>query len=291
MKSWDRRLFETFIDEAESDGIYSQQRRAIRVFNENQSQFGEDLVVSRTPIIELNSNYGISLLRDDTDTSGSATITSSNGEIVLSTGTTANSEASLYSAEIGRYIPASVVTPNLRIFAEINNNDDAEDLTAYVGGRQFSIIGTYVPKYRFTGDFRGSVNTTTTPVPLVSFRRKSDFNNRSVKLQSYDTIATSANCFIEIRVGGTLTGASFGTPTDAIAAETALESDKSATAISGGTVVWTGIVAAGTNINNSSLASQDVDLDIPNGNTVSLCARTITGTGSIVSGFNLREEW
>lgn len=71
----------------------------------NISQFGELITTERTPIIELNSSYGTSILRDHEVTVGSGNISLSNGELILSTGTTASSETALKSAEVGRYIP------------------------------------------------------------------------------------------------------------------------------------------------------------------------------------------
>ena len=37
--------------------------KALQVVNENSTQFGEDLVAERTPIVELNSSYGFTDLR------------------------------------------------------------------------------------------------------------------------------------------------------------------------------------------------------------------------------------
>lgn len=406
--SWGRKTWEDI------SGVYDTTRNSIRVIHDVESPFGEFLTVTRTPVIELNSSYGTSALRDIQTVTGTGSITATtSSEIRLQSGATASSTAVLESAEIGRYIPGyaseigigvripadptgnqvitwggisqddedgiyfgkdatgfyvsllragvedkvyqsswnedtldgtgpstfninnadghifqinytwygygaiefgvigtvankqrfipchifsgfdqtSLESPNLKIFAKADNGGDATNSEIYVGGRQFSIIGTYIPKFRFASDFRGSVNTSTTVVPLVSLRRKANFGNRSVKLDGFGVLATTQPHIVEIRIGGTLTGASFGTPTNHTAAETALESDKVATAITGGVVVWSQLVDAGI-ANRSSLSSQSVDLDIPNGSVVTLCARTVTGTGAITaSNFRLREEW
>ena len=79
--------------------------RAIRVMAENETQFGEFLVATRTPILELNSSYGVSRLRDVTTTTGSGSVADGTGTIDVSTGTTASSTARLDSAEVGRYMP------------------------------------------------------------------------------------------------------------------------------------------------------------------------------------------
>lgn len=81
MPSWRRLNWEQ--DENNSSAT----KDSVRVVNENRSQFGETVVVNRTPVIELNSSYGTSLLRDIEILTGSATVTPSNGKIALSTGT------------------------------------------------------------------------------------------------------------------------------------------------------------------------------------------------------------
>jgi hypothetical protein len=401
------------------DSVRDKKRGSLLTTNSNESLFGESLVAARTPIIELNSSYGLSRLRDAVTETGSGTVSDTastqTGEFLLSSGTTTGSRARLESAEIGRYIPGysaelgvgirfealpegdqeirwggegsdgqngyyfgydsggvfvarcrdgtvlsktyqqdwnidkldgtgrsghsldltrgyiyqvdfswygygavrfgvlitlngrqsfivchimqdfdsgtSVVSPNLRVCINVGNNTTATDTQVYVGGRQYSIVGNYIPKYRFTADFRGDTNTSTTVVPLVSFRRKTGFGDRSIKLEGYDTLVASEPVYLEIRIGGTLTGETWETPTDYSADETALEADTSATAITGGDVVWGQLAAAGQNKNSAQLAAAQVDFDIPNGDIVTLCARTVTGTGSIISALRMREEW
>ena len=79
--------------------------KSLQIVNVNASQLGEDLVAQRTPVIELNSSYGTSILRDVKHEIGSGTITNGTGTIDLQTGATANSRATLDSAETGRYVP------------------------------------------------------------------------------------------------------------------------------------------------------------------------------------------
>lgn len=389
-----------------------------KIIDNKKSQFSELVTTSRTPIIELNSSYGTSALRDIIDLSNSGTVTDSSGSIILSTGATANSYAHLDSAEIGRYVPGygaeigigvrfdspptgeqraiwggvdsdeengfyfgydssgvyvarriggteenkiyqnkwnidkldgtgtsnhklnmndgnifqieftwygygqilfgivnyaptsgnqaqrfipchslkikggvSIYSPNLRVHTEVLNNATTSDLQMEVGGRQYSIIGQYIPKFRFIGDFRSSVATSTTLEPLISYRRKTAFNDRSIKILGFDALVTTEPVIIQIYIDPTLTGASFGNPTDATASETAVESDTSSTAMSGGLLVWTQLISAGTNVNKATLSQKDVDFDIPNGSIVTLACKTLSGTGTITSCFRLREEF
>lgn len=401
---------------------YIAETDAIKVQAENSSQFGEFIAASRTPIIELNSAYGTSALRDIVKLTGSASKDDINGsldtgEISLSTGTTASSVACLASAEVARYIPGysaemglgmrfpdvptgdqavrwggrglnenngfyflydatglavvrkrdgtefitrredwnidkldgagpsgvnldltsgnifqidytwygygnirfsilgtagefqrpipihrinnadfigtSVKDPSMQVFSEVINGTTTSDYTAYVGGRQYSIIGSYVPKYRFTGETRSSVTISSTVTPLIGFNFKTAFQNRSIKLNGFNLVNTGANTarLLVLIDPATVTGQSYGTPTNYTAAETALESDIAATAITGGDVVWQGTLVPGGVGTTIGLGARDVDIDLPEASEIYLCAQTFSGTTTVESGFTMQEEW
>lgn len=380
----------------------------------DNSLFGELKTVSRTPLIELNSAYGKSVVRDVVTETNSGTVTNGTGEIDISTGATANSVAGIKSAEAGRYVPgyaaeigigmrfptaptgeqeakwggrsiggtdgfiwgydtgglyiallssgvennktyqsnwnldkvdgtgksgvtldptagnifqidftwygygqiiwaivlvrngvqeivpvhgikvngsASIADPNLQVFGEVLNGATTSDYTAYVGGRQYSIIGEYRPDFRFSGQYRAAVNTSTTSVPTVTFRSKTAFQNRSIKMDEVSVIPTTEPVIVEMVLNGSLTGASYVTPTNHTAAETACEVDISATAITGGTVIWSDYFAAGTSPSKGALGDAIVNLGIPAGQPISLCVRTPSGTGTCAAFFRMREEW
>lgn len=83
--------------------------------NEVFTGFNEVQTAETTPIIALKSNYGISALRDKTETSNSGSVTNADGEYRLSTGTTTNSTAALESVERGRYIAGEVGLPGIGV--------------------------------------------------------------------------------------------------------------------------------------------------------------------------------
>lgn len=389
----------------------------VKVSGDTSSQFDELVVANRTPLIELNSSYGVSAIRDVTLETGSASIAGeSSGEIKISTGTTGASLALLESAELGRYIPGfgaefgigvriptlptgnqnvfwgaatverndgiyfgvdatgpyvavlrnsvetkirqdewnidkldgtgasgvtldltegtifqvdftwygygniswgiitpvagkqtlvrchqfkpneqtSVESPNLNLFVYAGNGGTETNIDVYVGGRQYAIVGRYLPKYRYSGESRGTnaskVSTSTTRIPLVTFRAKTAFRDRSIRLQKFSAIVSSEPVIIEFVLNGSLTGASYSTPTNHTAAETALEVDTSATAISGGVTIWGDLIDAGRA--NRNLASEELlEFDIPQDQPITMCARTTSGTGSIIAYFQMREEW
>ena len=73
------------------------------------SLFGDVVTVDRNGVIDLSSTFGTSVIRDEVSSTGSGSLTDdpdpATGEIVLSTGTTANSSINIRSAEYGRYVP------------------------------------------------------------------------------------------------------------------------------------------------------------------------------------------
>ena len=410
-------LTSKILDEVEVNDLQS-----LRVVNWNTTQFGEDLVAERFPLLELNSSYGVSALRDITEEVGSGTVAANRnkGLIEVRTGTTTGSRALIESAEVGRYHPGqgaefgvavrvpvqptgdgfmrwggrsqndddfvgfgydatgvyiqvvrdgveklklyqadwnldpldgtgqsdvnldlqtgniyqvdftwygfgeilfsvverivdasgnrrqlpirvhsyrpsnetSVKSPNMKVFAEVENGTGTQDVELDLGGRQFSNVGIYNPKTRLTSQWaNGSISTGTTPIPLVSFRRKTDFNDRSIKLKTLAGIAGNAPHILQAYVGGTLTGPSWVTPTDHTAAETALEADVTASAITGGVCIKQVLVAGGA-ASARSVTREDLDFDLPGDQVITLAARTLSGTSTIAAALlELSEEW
>jgi hypothetical protein len=91
----------------------------------------------------------------------------------------------------------------------------------------------------------------------------------------------------------TLTGASFGTPTDGVAAETAMESDIAATAMTGGIPLWFGLAtASGGGANRSGGAQADLPhIDVPDNEVITLAAKAVSTTASVSAAFRLQEDW
>lgn len=191
-------------------------------------------------------------------------------------------------SEVGEPITEN---PNLPIRAEVTNGGDATDFELYVGGRQFFIQGRYNPNRRVTADHRFTASVGTTFVPLVSWRQKADFESVSVKLQGATVLATGANMLYEVRVGSDLTGATFDAPSNTPAAETALEFDKVATAVAGGHKLYAEMAVAGQGNSAGATRVEFPNIDIAKDEVLTLCARTVSGTGTATAILKAREEW
>lgn len=189
----------------------------------------------------------------------------------------------------------STENPNLPLRVEVNNNGSANAIDAFVAGRQFSILGEYNPITRITSQTAGSVSLTNSSwTPIISWRKKSSLLDQSqnVRIAGISAIADQVTIVAFIS-GGTLTGASFGKP-DLVntASETALESDTSATAITGGEFVGLPVLIQASNRGDGLSSVSDFRYTIPNGSNLTMVARNVTTTGSLVASvFSLREEW
>jgi hypothetical protein len=380
----------------------------------NRSLFNELIITERTPLIELNSALGISVLRDKVTVTNTGTVTNADGEHILSTGATTASTAQIQTQEHGRYYPGnsseqgmgirapgtytgtafsewgyfgatdgfgfgidatgfylfytrdsiqtkvrqadwgldvmdgtgpsgttlvqgagniyrvnfswygygavewgiikdnaagrqteivvhryrpteenSIRNPNQPITTKISNGNTTADHTLYLGGRQYAIYAKYIPSIRRTPETRlQRTGVGTTFVPLITFRRKANKEGFPVKFQEIDVVTSSALVW-EIRIGSTLTGASFGAITNIPATETALEVDIAASAIANGQKIEAGLIATSGSGGNASggFSATSFALELPGTTEITLCVRTITGTATVDAIMGMEEEW
>lgn len=186
----------------------------------------------------------------------------------------------------------SVENPNLRIHASVDNGGvTANNIDIYIGGRQYSVLGKYIPKYRFVDDFAVAVPVNTVRKPLISFRKKVGFRDRTIRLEDFQVITLTEPMLIEIWVFPVLTTPTYGTPDSYDPSETALESDKTAAAVTDGLLIYRSLVDAGKANEGQFLGSSELDFDLPDDSVVTLSARTLTGTGTITALLRIKEEW
>lgn len=158
--------------------------------------------------------------------------------------------------------------PNLPIRVEVDNGTTTTDFTANIIGRQFDVIGEYQPARRKISESRESATISTSGyTPLVSYRFKrpgltgvsTDYRPVEVKLSEVDILSETDPVRFQVRRGTSLTGASWGNPTDVSAEESPVQSDVSATALSGGEKLDGGILEGGK---SSKVAVEEQDLNI-----------------------------
>ena len=208
----------------------------------------------------------------------------------------------IFDPEIGVYrnipvhainlpINTSVNDPNLPIAIEIDNGTTASAQLVYVGGRQFSVDGRYVPSFRSTYTRFEGVNITNAFTPIFSTRRKANSNGVRILPSQISSLVATNDCIGQIWLNATLTGESYGNLPDIDPGETKLELDTSATAFSGGDLLFEFLMPAGQGSKSAPSSSRSEGLVIPRRQPITLVMKTFTGgaTANIVA--SALEEW
>lgn len=185
----------------------------------------------------------------------------------------------------------SVKSPNLPIAITARNNGTTATTNVYVAGRQYSLLGKYEPILRIVSSyvFGKNINSTANFIPILSIRRKQGYVGNPVRAMQGDFIATTDQ-IVQVRVNTVLTGAAFTTPRDMVASDTAVECDTSATAITNGIPIWTGLVTGDQR--GSAGNTLDIKYNLTEYEIMTICSKGVSTTNGTI-GLVLRwtEEW
>lgn len=189
----------------------------------------------------------------------------------------------------------SLTNSNLQVGARVGSTAGTDDFSVYVGGRKFHVLGDYKPQRRVTGAYASASSVGTTTVPILSFRRKAaeKWDPVTITPAGFDTIVATNNMVFEVRVGSTLTGASWGSVTNQPDDETSLEMDTTASAVNTatGVLVWAGLLESGAGSNTASNSVAAIPTDVGENAVISYCARAVTSTADIELVARVIEEW
>lgn len=182
----------------------------------------------------------------------------------------------------------SVRNPNLPLNLTVANRGTNAPMRAYVSGRQFSIIGKYVPVFRVNSAYRTGFTVTANFLPVLSIRRKPGTEGNAVKLLTADFYG-GAEQILQIRVKTTLTGANFVNIPDQLVDESIMLYDTTATAVTGGIVIWSGIAPA----DKTALQQvENIQYNLSEQDILTLVARSVSGVNQTVSAIlRWQEEW
>lgn len=197
----------------------------------------------------------------------------------------------------------SIIDPNQPLKFEVGNGaSSTTDFSLYIGGHQFSTIeGNIEPQKRLFSELLTNYTTATNTnwQPLIAFRKKATFNGRpnsiNVGLEHFD-ITADGEAEVRMTINGNTSNLAWGTPTNMIATETAIE-----TKVTGGTALTTsseglpvdyGFVAA----NNKSTNSFQDDISIALGSDIEviLWIRRLSAVGAVIvkhAHVTWKEEW
>lgn len=193
----------------------------------------------------------------------------------------------------------SVEYPNLNVIQQIENGDQSANLAMFVAGRQYSVFGPFDPNNRLVSQEKIGKGTDGTLRPIISAKSKNTDQDLSVakKIDGFDIVPSTENLFVEVRLNPTVSNTQvFQTATDHTDDETATIFDTTANTISGGEIIWKGIVSVSVGrANEPGSGAREKDglfITIPENQTVSIACRTISGGAGTVSAImRIREEW
>lgn len=136
-----------------------------------------------------------------------------------------------------------------------------------------------------------------TPLPLISIRPKATFNGKSNRVQVIQrelelfNNGNSSLCAIDVIYNGTLTGAAFAS----VDAQSVMEVDTSATAVTGGIVVLSLFVGSTNQAKGSQITGitgrlpLSLDIDGLNPTNLTLRGTNLVGTADLVGAFHWQE--
>ena len=135
-----------------------------------------------------------------------------------------------------------------------------------------------------------TVSSIATFVPVFTIRRKSGKNGVCIQLKDMD-ISVGADMIVQLRTNATLATSLYGAINEMNAApfetETAMEMDTASITVSGGGVIWTGLVTNTRAVNITGL-----DHMLGDDETITLCAKCVLfPNGSINGILRWSEGW
>lgn len=179
----------------------------------------------------------------------------------------------------------SIKKPNLQIAVELDNNTNTTAAECYVSGRQYSILGEYIPKYRSIPILLEDVNIDSLSYINILNLQKSINGIGSGSYIDNIKVYSTTDQVVQLWFNTTLTASSFGGIPDT---ESLFLMDTSSTAYANGHIIWSSLIPANThmeynlknlpNITNNEILSFVVK------------AKTVT-TGNINMIVTLSEEW
>ena len=211
-------------------------------------------------------------------------------EFRINTVNTTNTHSSWLGHIYKPYAETSIKNPNLPIVVDLSNGGTNAAAQVFVAGRQYSILGKYSPISRLSSCFtlNKSVNSSVVFSPIINIRRKSSHLGNSIKNYSID-IVPSVDMIIQLRVDTQVTGFNFRTLPNTPSLESCAEYDDSSTAVTGGIVIWTGYMVGSR---QSLLSDVNATYNLSETQTMTVCARNVTGTnGSVSAVLRWTEEW
>jgi len=192
----------------------------------------------------------------------------------------------------------TITNPNQPIRMRVDNRTSANNVQAYVGGRQFSILGESTDNFRIT-----SQNVTNVTASygswnhIISMRRKNTDDRRiNAEALGFD-LTTNRDTRVAVLINPNLSSTSYGSIDLIPDSETMMEQSSAGTfdGIGNGIKIWEGFAYGGSGTNEDTAGEgplADLRQVIPREQPISIIAQPVgTNDASINTTMRLREEW
>lgn len=187
----------------------------------------------------------------------------------------------------------SIRNPNLPIKAEVTGSGDGQ---LYVSGRQFAIVGRYIPQQRTNGLRRTLSSIGTSWTPIIAVRRQDNDSAKRTEINVQGVTAfTDGKVEIAVVVNPTITFGTAQVPDLATTSETVVEfsDNPSSFSLGAGNTILTDILnASGSGSNATGNQTwPGISIPIPRRQPAVLVARAFTGTVTVDAHLQVIEEW
>lgn len=134
---------------------------------------------------------------------------------------------------------------------------------------------------RINGEHIEAISVSTTGwTPLLSWRKRSGWDMVNVKPQKISIVARNNDLKLSLQLNTTLDSPTWTLPTSTDSDETAVEVATGGTFTDTGQRRWPGYAVAGTGNNSGQPSSDDLNFNLPAGQTVTLAAQAVGSTGN-----------
>jgi hypothetical protein len=182
----------------------------------------------------------------------------------------------------------STLNPNLpiKVVLDAGNSDGTSNSTMYVAGRQFSVYGNESRVTRLNSHYRYNVASTTSILPIVSFKKKQYYEACKVQLMTI-SIVSSVDTILTVCNNATLVSSNF--IENIYASESALLVDISSVSYTNGHIVYSEIIFA--NIPIRIVVSDYTNIGIYENNPLTFSCKNINYNGTISVSCQMSEYW
>jgi hypothetical protein len=173
--------------------------------------------------------------------------------------------------------------PNVPIMARCETNGTAQAIDQHWTSVHYERASDEA-ETRLNGETRTGQDVDTAWEPLISWRKRSGWDNVNSRPITV-VVSSDTNLELDIQLGATLNGASFGLATHTTSSETALEFDTSATGFSStGERRWVGQATGGTgNQAGAAATTQTLTFNLPGERNVTLAAKAASDNAVVNS--------